>query len=209
MPDDGDEDPRHSPPQRKHFHNVALAGLIYSVLAGSSAACVVGKEDVLHFEMKATAIKHARDMLEQMGARDPLEAMLLNQALWTHARVAHLNVLVSQAGSVDHKRILSEAADRASNTFRRQMAALKDYRQEPALLKQTNIAGQQIVQNNLGTCPGDQKKNVSNEQGCHDVPTEAKSLPTDRGRQAVPSAGGAAEPSLDRIDRAKNPRRQD
>jgi len=82
--------------------------------------------------------------------------------------VLHLTDLAGHQHDPDRARTLNELADRASNTFRRQMLALREYRRphraaDPlTTIRQANIAQQQIVQNLERT----QDENATSEQGC-------------------------------------------
>lgn len=71
----------------------------------------------------------------------------------THTRLTYLNAYASQQTNLKWSQQMHEAADRAANTFRRQMLALSEYRRPkpPAArnltqIAQANIAQQQIVQ---------------------------------------------------------------
>ena len=102
---------------------------------------------------QATASKYATELVARMKPRDPLEDMLVMQCLWAHGRVAHLSMLANQQTSVETSQQVNDSADKASNTFRRLMLALVEYRRPPKLgdnftaIKQANIANQQVVQN--------------------------------------------------------------
>ena len=105
-----------------------------------------------------TAIDYVKDTVARMQPRDDLERMLIEQSLWPHARVAWLSVQAATSTGESSVRILSEAADRASSTFRRHMQALKDYRtaRRPQVFMPIrsahigNMAGQQVVNARIG-----------------------------------------------------------
>ncbi len=94
--------------------------------------------------------------------------MLIAQLLFTHSRITRLTYLANQQDSPKSIAILNEYADRATNTYRRQMLALAEYRKPPrqgdtiAFVNQANIAGQQVVQNG-----GRADEKSTNEQGCN------------------------------------------
>ena len=87
-----------------------------------------------------------------MKPRDVIEEMLIVQMAWTHARLARLSAVAMDQTQTQNVRVVNEAADRAANTFRRQMLALAEYRKPPrsdafVAIKQANVAAQQVVQN--------------------------------------------------------------
>jgi hypothetical protein len=91
--------------------------------------------------------------------------MLVVQLVLTHARVLHLSDLANRQQGMEQIRTVHEYTDRASNTFRRLMLTLAEYRRPPSAtsftaIRQANIANQQVVQNheNFGT-------KATNEQG--------------------------------------------
>jgi hypothetical protein len=100
-----------------------------------------------------TAIDYLKDTVERMQPRDELERMLIEQSLWLHTRIARLSVQAANSTGEKSVRILNEAADRATNTFRRHMLALKEYRsaRRPKVFMPIrsaqigNMAGQQVV----------------------------------------------------------------
>ena len=67
-------------------------------------------------------------MLRQMGARDPLEGMLIDQMLWTHVRIARLSALATQQTGLEQVQVVNEATDRALNAFCTQLSTLRGYR---------------------------------------------------------------------------------
>lgn len=78
-----------------------------------------------------SAVTYADDLIQRMAPRDPLEEMLVVQALMAHARVLHLTDLANRQTDLDSIRIMNEYAYKASNTFRRLMLALPEYRRSP------------------------------------------------------------------------------
>ena len=100
-----------------------------------------------------TGIEFVKDTVARMEARDELERMLIEQSLWLHARIARLSVQAANAAGEKSVRALNEAADRATNAFRRHMQALKEYRsaRRPKVFMPIrsahigNVAGQQVV----------------------------------------------------------------
>jgi hypothetical protein len=150
---------------------------MHSVLMG--AAVYRGQlNPALLEDLKDTAVKHVGDTLLRMSARDPLEEMLIAQTIWTHTRLGKLSAIANDQTHSNHVRVVNDACDRASNTFRRQMLALAEYRRPPrtdsfTAIKQLNQAQQQVVQNveNQNSKLG----HASNEKG---LPTiDAAALP--------------------------------
>lgn len=126
----------------------------------------------------------AKDAVIRMGARDPAEEMLIQQLVLAHGRVQRMTALLAKQTSVGAIRILSECAERASNTYRRLLLALAEYRSPPrtgdtfAVARQANFAQQQVVQNQEIS-----NGNATNEQG----------FPSTQRRPATPSPALPAE----------------
>ncbi len=150
------------------------------------------------------ALEHMLAMSKQHG----------KEALWAHARAARLSQLMADSSDINHTRTLSEAADRASNTFRRLMTALDEHRRpsaktsRPTTFAQTNIAGQQIIQNNLSANSAAVPKNPSNELGydhaARQLSADTQGLPIDAGRTTVSAGSRATEPAVGKSDRPEN-----
>jgi hypothetical protein len=70
--------------------------------------------------------------------RDPFEELLIGQMLMTHARVVILNRKAGVQSKLDWAELTYLAADRAANTFRRQMESLDKHRQ-PRRYRRTSI----------------------------------------------------------------------
>ena len=111
------------------------------------------------------------DVLERAkAAADPLEQMLVTQMLWTHARVMHLTAAANRQDGLKQIRTISEACDGASNTFRRLLLALTEYRNPRrnfTAIRQLNAAAQQVVQqqNNAPAESENQNEKRENEKG--------------------------------------------
>lgn len=202
--------------ERDQLHDVIMAGGVYSRLTRPLAEQIWGSSSHVSEETAATNLLHAGDVLQQMRPRDPMEKMLVAQALWTHGRIAHLTDLLVFEKSYKGIKVLSDAIDRASNLFRRQMLALAEYRRPPRAagmlnkIGQANIANQQIVQN--GQAPArpshdgptqPSEENTTNELGLqHGQPDPAISAQP-RG-QTLATGGGEEEPALVEIDRSED-----
>ena len=148
-----------------------------------------------------------------MAPRDPAEEMLIVQMLMAHARVMHLTSVANGQERLEPLRIVNEYADRASNTFRRLMLALAEYRKPPrggdsfTAIKQANIAGQQVVMN--GKTSADEK--ATNEQGT-DIRAEPdkapQALPAEPRRPGIPACIGPAREAVGAIHGAADTRGQ-
>jgi hypothetical protein len=140
------------------LHGRAVPGGVYRTLL----ARVVGDDLSLLPDPSA----YAQAVIQSMAPRDAVEEMLIAQLLVAHARAMRLTVLAGEQTGFGPAHSLHEYADRASNTYRRLMLALAEYRR-PAragdlftVVKQAIFAGQQVIQNNESP-----KKNATNEQG--------------------------------------------
>ena len=134
------------------LHSSSLPGVIF----GIALIPIVGKEG------GKEACDYARDVISRMAPRDAVEEMLVAQLLFAHARVLRLTELTGDATTLEMMRVIHEYADRASNTYRRLMLALAEYRRPfragdtIAVVQQANIANQQVVHTH---------ENRTNEQG--------------------------------------------
>lgn len=127
------------------------------VLAGEIMRAISSPKDTFEqterYPFVETAIDYVKDTVERMHSRDELERMLIEQSLWLHARIARLSVQAANSTGEKSVRTLNEAADRATNAFRRHLLALKEYRsaRRPKVFMPIrsahigNVAGQQIV----------------------------------------------------------------
>ena len=160
-----------------------------------------------------SALRHMMGVYLEAGPRDPFEQMLLSQMVQTHARLMHLNLMAPQQKNLKWFALMNEAADRAANTFRRQVLALAEYRRPPrpaqsfTAIGQANIAAQQVVQNQNQGNPANE--NATNEQGCDPGQREAApALPPDAGGPGGAAAVGGRGPSVGVEHRPSDVRRQ-
>lgn len=70
----------------------------------------------------------ARDLIQRLMPRDPIEEMLVAQMLWTHARAARMSRKSFEQKNLGWFKAYATEFERSSNLFRRQMKALTDYR---------------------------------------------------------------------------------
>ncbi|MDQ7025910.1 MAG: hypothetical protein Q9P44_10160, partial [Anaerolineae bacterium] len=183
-------DPAKSKAAARKLHGPGLGGMVYANAVAQRMQLLCGG-----FNVADSGCNYIEDMLERMAPRDPLEEMLIVQAALAHARVLHLTDLANRQSDLEAVRTANEYADKASNTFRRLMLALGEYRRPPRVgpnytaIGQANIAGQQVVNN--GEDRADE--NATNEQGCQrrELP---EALPIDaRGLGITPGGGEAGE----------------
>jgi len=165
-------------------HSRILASAVYAraLDAGVSGA-------VKGMDLAESSHTYVDALLEKVGPKDPLEEMLVVQALMAHSRVLHLSELANSQQELISIRVLNEYADRASNTFRRLMLALAEYRRPfPARGAKTSIGQANIAQNQIVVSDElRQTKNGSNEQGFEDA--EEAVQPDAGGALGAPSIG--------------------
>lgn len=160
-------------------HGYGLIGSVYR----HQLKAVIGDDK----EMLESAVHYVLDMLKDFGPRDPVEEMLVAQMIQTHARMTYLNTFAFQQTNLKWAAMMHEAADRAANTFRRQMLALAEYRRPRransfTAIAQANIAQQQVVQNRNS---GNEKE--ANEQGSNCKSEGPKMLPADGKGPEIPA----------------------
>ncbi|MEM1331477.1 MAG: hypothetical protein AAGG07_13050 [Planctomycetota bacterium] len=119
-------DPSTDPSSARQIHTEAVSGVIYANVLGRSIQQAFGE-----FDLSPSAMCFVRDLVERLAPKDPLEEMLVVQALLAHARSMHLTTLSAAQADLDGIKTLNEYADRASNTYRRLMLALAEYRKPP------------------------------------------------------------------------------
>lgn len=196
-------DPTKDPEAARFIHLNAVGSAAYMNCVNQRLAGMVGSSDVL-----GGVVLYMNDVLARMQPKDPLEEMLIVQAVVAHARALHLSELACRQTDIETVRIVNEYADRASNGFRRLMLGLAEYRRPPAAsafmaIKQANLANQQVIQNHENAA----ERNATNEQGCRPAQAPA-ALPADpRGAGIAPGIGTAGE-AVDAVHRSKDPGRQ-
>lgn len=197
-------DPATNKAAARKLHGPGLGGMVYGNAIAQRMKLLCGG-----YEVGQSACNYIEDMLERMAPRDPLEEMLVVQAALAHARVLHLTEYANRQERLESIRTVHEYADKASNTFRRLMLALGEYRRPPKVgpnytaIGQANIAGQQVV-NNGEIQPNE---NATNEQGCQ-RPELPEALPIDTRGLGVAQSGGAAGEAVGAVHRAEDARGQ-
>lgn len=186
----------------RKLHGPGIAGMVYGNAVAQRMNLLCGG-----FEVSDSGGNYIADMLERMAPRDPLEEMLVVQAALAHARVLHLTEHANRQERLESIRTVNEYADRASNTYRRLMLALHEYRKPPrsgdtfTAIRQANIAGQQVVQN--GEIPA--SRNATNEQ--RSEPAEPpKALPAESGGLGVVAGLGNPREALGAVHGAEDGR---
>ena len=204
----------------RYYHRHGLLAGAYHMAIQQGLGKLVG---AMGDDLRETAMIYVIDTVERMKPRDPMEEMLVAQAVMAHVRALHLSSLAPQQTQVGNVRVTNEYADRASNTFRRLMLALAEYRKPPRVgdsytaIGQANIAGQQVVVNG-----GQENGNATNEQGSdqqgtghdaidHDAPTNATHTPPALSAEprgpGIPPSIGKPDEALGAIHRAEDGRR--
>jgi hypothetical protein len=209
--------PKSLPPQRtakasrnseqaRSAHAHSLPAILYGVVL----------HKMLGEEGETAARTYAQDAITHMAPRDPVEELLVAQLLFTHARVMRLTALACQQTAIAPMGTLHEYADRASNTYRRLMLALAEYRRPPrtgdtfAIVKQANIGGQQVIQNHENST-----RSTTNEQGslpdagnARSDPKSPPALPADADGTGGAACIGTTGEAVDACHRPSDRRRQ-
>lgn len=184
---------------------VHIEALTSSVHANGLAARIGNR--VTGIDLAETSDTWTRDVLERMAPRDPAEEMLVAQLIFAHTRAMHLSDLATRQTMVDTIRTLNEYADRASNTYRRLMLALAEYRRPPkggdTHIRQANIAAQQVVLNS----EGGSNESATNEQG-YGAAEAPPSLPTLSEGSSIPPGIGGPDAAVGSLHRPPDPGRQ-
>lgn len=152
---------------------------------------------------------YAQSVIANMAPRDAAEEMLIAQLLFAHARVMRLTEMANRQTGVDAMRVVHEYADRASNTYRRLMLALAEYRRPPragdtfAVVKQANIAGQQVIQNheNSTTIKTNEQGITRGPEDNQCAPSGPQALPADAGRVGIPAFIHPTRETMDPVHR--------
>lgn len=200
--------PAATPPDARYAHGCQVPAAIYR----SAIERLLGHQ----LESVPDAGQYVKAVIADMAPRDPVEEMAITQLLLAHVRAMHLTSMTNQPLDLHTMRTIHEYADRASNTFRRLMLALAEYRRPPrtgdtfAVVKQANIAHQQVIQNHENS-----NTNPTNEQGC--VRAVGTPTPEHTAAAALPAHPGGAEGSacvrpareaVDEVHRTANARGQ-
>lgn len=126
-----------------------------------------------------------KEIVMAVDPRDPLERMLVEQMVWCHQRIRHLQRLSFRAGLIRLQLSAHEQCEKAMATYRRGMLALKEYRATQrgmplVAIQQVNQADRREVAV-VATSPGN--KNATNEVGANDG-----NGATDRSKSGEPKA---------------------
>ena len=150
-------------------NTVLVGGTVY----GQTVRGALGGLDLGEF-----GVDHIQQALQRMAPRDPLEEALVIQFLLSHARVMKLSAYLASETDLLKLTAAQELCDRASNTCRRMMLALGEYRKQsrpgvPAVqIGNANIAERQVIVQSVAPPAG----SLTNEQGC---PPESGGLPAE------------------------------
>jgi hypothetical protein len=188
----------------RKVHGSIIPGGVYAHAIASRVGPLLGS--VVDTQ---TSLDYAVDLVSRMAPRDPAEEMLVAQMLLAHARVMHLTSLANQQSNVESLRTIHEYADRASNTYRRLMLALLEYRQPPrsrdgfTAIKQANFANQQVVQNHENF-----RHTATNEQGMPSGPAETPALSAVAAGADIAESLGSPRATMEAIHRPAHARRE-
>jgi hypothetical protein len=167
-------------------HSYSLLASLYRHLLEP----VVGTDE----RLEGSSTPYVIDLVKRFAPRDPVEEMLLSQMVQTHLRLTNLTVKAHQQKHLAWAKLMHEAADRAANTFRRQMLALAEYRspkpppRHVTRIAQANIANQQVVHNAARPTGG--AGNATNEQGSTGTDTHGAGRRPTAPAALWPIAGG-------------------
>lgn len=187
-----------SPPQKliRYGHLVGVGSHIYR----EQTKTLCNSE-----QLQDTAKAYVEDFLGRMKPLDPLEELLVVQALWAHARAGRFSLVACQQTEVKQIQAANAAADGASNLFRKQMLTLAEYRRGPRrdtfmAIKQANVANQQVVLQNDET-EQISKNGTPNEQECaRRASACAPGLPPHRRGPGIAQGDGSERKALDAFD---------
>ena len=199
-----DRDPNTDPETARRIHAQAVPGALYAEAMRPLLEGLFADQDLMQ-----SAMEYIQGLVKGMAPRDHAEEMLVVQMALTHVRSLRLTSQLNRETTTDGLRILSEYADRASNTFRRLMLALAEYRRPPrppagvTAIQQANFGAQQVVVNG----PLDVRERATNEQGprTDDRPREQQeALPPEPKGTGVPASVSAPREAVGVVHRAQD-----
>ncbi|MFQ5463780.1 MAG: hypothetical protein ACE5E5_14280 [Phycisphaerae bacterium] len=115
-----------------------------------------------------------KELLAAMAPRDPLERMLVAQLAYTHERIGRLSRIAVATSPMEDAQVAHECCERAMNTYRKGMVALKEYRSKP---RETPLVAVQQVNNAAEARHRVEAVSVGNP---------AKAIPAEHFAEAVP-----------------------
>jgi len=130
------------------------------------------------------------EFVEAMKPRDALEKLALEQLMVHHARVLALSRQAAMNAEGDGVKVINEACDGASGSFRRLMTAFRDHRRPKDsgtsyTIGQANVAQQQVIQTvqnpELSRGKYDDQTRIGKQQ-------EQAKLPAQPTRAAIPAS---------------------
>jgi hypothetical protein len=196
------------PEMARDVYRTDVPGGVLAAVSPLNISLPGGKSDSAM--TRAYANSYLRDTLKRMNAADPAEEMLVTQMVLAHARLLKLSRMANQE-TFKGIRAIAEACDSASNTYRRLLLALTEYRHPRRnaatinSVRQTNIADKQVIQQQAPQAPpspadpaaakpDSQTEETSNEKGWPAPP--ASLLPDARGSEFVADFGHRVKPWL-------------
>jgi hypothetical protein len=199
---------------RKSLHGPVITGLVYGRIMRKTFTDVCG-HDVLAAHAVNTSIDEVEAVVKAV-ARDPVEEMLVMQMMLAHARILRFNDLMWQQSNLEPLSAVSEALEKAHNTFRRMLLALAEYRNPrtpptftaiKTAIGQQNVASQQLVAN--APSPEFPEQLKQNEQGLPDgTPGAQAHLPVNSEGIGIPTGRGSEGPAVVEEHRPQDPLRQ-
>ena len=201
-------------PEVQREQEAEFARMVHGPITGSLVYTAVSKHLQQCAAFEETAQQFTADFIERVAPRDPLEELLALQMLYTHGRVGYLSTQATQQRDPKKVKVYHEAADGASNTFRKLMLGLAQYRRPPRggdtfmAIRQANVAEQQVVQNQAGARPRGVTHVCEPEPIGRARPAPQAPLPALAGGAGVAEDVGAAAPAVGDEHGAPNRGRQ-
>lgn len=147
------------------------------------------------------------EFVEAMKPRDALEKLALEQLMVQHARVLALSRQASTNSNLDIVKVLNEACDGASSSFRRLMTSFRDHRRPKDFgasftIGQANVAQKQVIQTvqNRELSRGNYDEQTRIGQSCPTARTAA--LPLIGEGPALPAINHPKDAAVDAQHRA-------
>lgn len=191
--------PETDPTEAARVHTVGIAATVHA----NGLAHRLG-DRLVGLDYAQSSITYTSAVFDRTAPRDPLEEMLVAQLVATHTRAMNLADLAMAQRDIDAIRVINEYADRASNTYRRLMLAMAEYRKPPkggdTHIRQANIAAQQVV---LNADDAGEKQSATNEQG-YERSESPQTLPTVSGGVGVTPGGGTSDAAMGAVNGAED-----
>jgi hypothetical protein len=146
----------------------------------------------------------AHDLMQQLAPQDAAEQMLVTQMIATFTRSMFLSRHANRQKKSQWFALYSGECDRAMNLYRKQMQTLAEYRRPRRTIfnaiRTANIAGQQVVLNDVATAHNPADPPAPETRPCPHS-TNAESIPAN----GVTACHPSASPSLNRRFKKPSP----